>query len=286
MNIIGQYLSIPSTDYLPTYMQQIRSIPRLTIEEEYELATNYINNNDINAAKKLVLSNLRFVVHVAKLYNKYCTSLSDLIQEGNIGLMKAVASFNPNLGVRLISYAQHWIKAAMREYIIRNNGIIRTIMTKKQRKIFFALIRHTTNDSKITTDVINHIASELDVSINEVYDVVDRMTQKCLSYDAPIDKLDNEVFPEDTLSALDTDPADLVEKEQTDIFKHKLLMQALAQLDERSLDIVTQRKLVEEPITFKELSKKYNVTHQRIEQIEKLAIKRIKQYFLEHSDAI
>ena len=270
-----------SLSYLPVgdfnqYLAAIRSIPRLTEKQEKCLAIRYKEHNDIEAAKQLISSNLRLVVHIAKQYTKYNIPLPDMVQEGNIGLMKAVSRFDPAFeSVRLSTYASRWIKYEIIDYIIKNANLIKTILTKAQRKIFFNIGKYMKESTKLTTEMALVMADDLNVDVKDIHDTIARLSHK----EIPIETHeDDEYSPGEVLGSIDTDPALLVERDQEAHWRHNLFIKALAQLDARSFDIIKSRKLSEEPMSFKELALKYKVTHQRIEQVEKLAIAKITKY--------
>jgi RNA polymerase sigma-32 factor len=259
------------------YMRAIRRVPRLTKEQEYELAIKYKEYNDISAAQTLILSNLRFVVYIAKTFKKCNIPLSDIVQEGNIGLMKAVSNFDPYAGVRLASYAVYWVKAAIVEYIIKNNNVVKTILSKPHRKVFFNINKYIKEGEQLTADLVNTIATELCVTTRNVYDVIERMSHREVPFDFTDDVSTNFSLAE-ILTSSDVDPAKIIEQEQELKWQYEILTKALQQLDARSLDIITCRKLIDPPMTFKELGVKYHSTHQNIEQIEKRAMKKIKNF--------
>jgi len=250
---------------------------KLNAEEEYNLALRYRDEGDIEAAKQLVLANLRFVAHVARGYTGYGLPLSDIVQEGNIGLMKAVKRFNPDRGVRLVSFAVHWIRAEIHEYVIKNWRIVKIATTKSQRKIFFNLRKSKKNLGWLSKNEAEAIAENLNVDLKTVYEMETRLDGKDMAFDLPEDSND-ETFsaPTTYLQQTNADPALLLENSNWQGHKESLLSSALDNLDERSQDIVTNRWLAEKKMTLHELADRYNVSAERIRQLEKNAMTKLK----------
>jgi RNA polymerase sigma-32 factor len=263
---------------LPAYVQAVSSIPVLSAERERELAEDLFYNNNLAAARELVMSHLRFVVHIARSYSGYGLAEADLIQEGNVGLMKAVKRFNPEKGVRLVSFAVHWIKAEMHEYILRNWRIVKVATTKAQRKLFFNLRSAKKNLSWLSVDEARAVADELGVDIKEVQRMESRLSSRDLAFDAPqgADEDDAWQAPQYYLEDHSNDPARAVESSDWQQSNEEQLHLAMAELDERSRDILAQRWLAEEKATLHELAAQYNVSAERIRQLEQNAMKKLK----------
>jgi len=260
-----------------SYMNVIGQIPKLTPEQEQELAIRYRDEEDVEAARQLVLSNLRFVAHVARGYSGYGLPLPDIIQEGNIGLMKAVKRFNPDVGVRLVSFAVHWIKAEIHEYVIKNWRIVKVATTKSQRKLFFNLRKSKKDLGWLSKNEAEAIAENLGVDLKVVYEMEKRMDGHDMAFDMPVDDSDeNYSSPSTYLNKADTDPALLAEQLDWKNYKEQLLSDALANLDDRSLDILQSRWLSDKKATLHELAARYNVSAERIRQLEKNAMKKLK----------
>ncbi len=261
-----------------TYLNVVRQMPQLTSEQERELALRFRDEGDLEAARQLVMTNLRFVVHVARGYSGYGLSMPDIIQEGNVGLMKAVKRFNPDMGVRLVSFAVHWIKAEIHEYVIKNWGIVKVATTKAQRKLFFNLRKLKKDLNWLTHDDAKAIAADLDVDINDVYEMEKRLSSHDMSFDMSNDENDDEnhTAPVNYLQQYHADPAELLEASDWEGREHDLLIEAMKTLDERSLDILSSRWLVEKKATLQELAEKYNVSAERIRQLEQNAMKKIR----------
>jgi RNA polymerase sigma-32 factor len=250
---------------------------KLNAEEEHILALRYRDEDDIEAAKQLVMANLRFVAHVARGYSGYGLPLSDIVQEGNIGLMKAVKRFNPDMGVRLVSFAVHWIRAEIHEYVIKNWRIVKVATTKSQRKIFFNLRKSKKNLGWLSKDEAEAIAENLNVNLKTVYEMETRLDGKDMAFDLPEDS-NEESFgsPVTYLEQHNADPALLLEKSDWQDHKESLLSNAINNLDERSQDIVTNRWLSEKKMTLHELAERYSVSAERIRQLEKNAMNKLK----------
>jgi RNA polymerase sigma-32 factor len=265
---------------LDTYVRTVSAIPVLTVEEEKALAERFYYENDLEAARQLVLSHLRFVVHLARSYQGYGLPQADLIQEGNVGLMKAVKRFNPEVGVRLISFAVHWIKAEMHEFILRNWRIVKVATTKAQRKLFFNLRSSKRRLAWLTQDETRAMADELGVSEEEVSRMEGRLAASDLSFDGFDDDDDGDgagtfFAPVHYLEQDGANPEDLVAEEDWQDTAAEKLSGALASLDERSRDIIQSRWLVDDKLTLHDLAARYEVSAERIRQIEKNAMKKL-----------
>ncbi len=262
-----------------TYLGVVNQIPKLTAEEERELARRFREENDLEAARQLVMANLRFVVHVARGYSGYGLPLPDIIQEGTVGLMKAVKRFDPNMGVRLVSFAVHWIKAEIHEFVIKNWRIVKVATTKAQRKLFFNLRKSKKQLSWLTKGEVEAMAENLDVDVKTVYEMEKRLGSHDAAFDFTSDENSEEGYsaPAGYLQQSDADPAALLE--YTDWKQHEegLLSQAISELDDRSQDILNSRWLSDEKSTLHELAERYNVSAERIRQLEKNAMKKLKQ---------
>ena len=265
---------------IDSYIQRVNQIPMLTLEEEIACAERFHSEGDIEAARRLVLAHLRYVVRVARGYLGYGLPLNDLIQEGNVGLMKAVKRFDPKMGVRLVSFAVHWIKAEIHEFVLRNWRIVKIATTKAQRKLFFNLRQMKNRLGWFSSEEVDAVANDLGVSREEVLIMEQRLNALDSPYDAP-DADDNDdayKAPERYLFNANDDPALVLEKEDTGDQGREKLMFAMEQLDERSQDILQQRWLADEKLTLHDLAEKYDVSAERIRQLEKNAMKKIRQY--------
>jgi len=264
---------------LDAYVQSVGAIPVLSAEEERQLADKLFFEEDVDSARMLVMSHLRFVVHVAKSYSGYGLPLGDLIQEGNVGLMKAVRRFDPTMGVRLVSFAVHWIKAEMHEFILRNWRIVKIATTKAQRKLFFNLRSRKKGLSWMNNDEVNAIAEDLGVEASVVRDMEGRLASSDATFDAPASEDDDSAAyaPVHYLEAGDADPAMQVENQQWSDDSQARLMTAMKDLDERSQDILAQRWLSDQKATLHELAADYNVSAERIRQLEKNAMQKIRK---------
>jgi len=261
------------------YITTVSSIPILTVEQERELGEKLYYNEDLDAARQLVMSHLRFVVHIAKSYSGYGLSQSDLIQEGNVGLMKAVKRFNPEKGVRLVSFAVHWIKAEMHEFILRNWRIVKIATTKAQRKMFFNLRGAKKSLAWLTNDEVDTIAEDLGVEARVVREMEGRLSAHDASFDMGVDDDDDKAFQAPVNYLEDTrlnDPVLLLEQQDWRESSNRRLGSAMEQLDERSQDILRQRWLSEGKATLHQLAAKYEVSAERIRQLEKNAMKKIR----------
>lgn len=266
-----------------SYLNAVAQMPTLSHDQERELALRYRDEGDLNAAKELVMSNLRFVVHVARGYSGYGLPLPDIIQEGNVGLMKAVKRFDPDVGVRLVTFAVHWIRAEIHEYVIKNWRIVKVATTKAQRKLFFNLRKSKSNCGWLSHDEATAVAENLGVDVKTVYEMEKRMDGSDMAFDMPHDESADEsnyAAPVSYLEQQNADPADLLENEQWQGHEENMLSQAMAELDERSLDILHSRWLNEEKATLHELAERYNVSAERIRQLEKNAMNKLKAAFV------
>ncbi len=271
-------LSAPGVN-LGAYISTVNQIPILTAEQEKELAERYYYDQDIDAAKLLVMSHLRFVVHIARSYAGYGLPQGDLIQEGNLGLMKAVKRFDPNMGVRLVSFAVHWIKAEIHEYVIRNWRIVKIATTKAQRKLFFNLRSLKKSSKKLTLKEAQSIANDLNVTPEQVLEMEGRLTAYDAAFEAQGDDDDEgstHVAPALYLEDNRYDPARLAEEEDYEEQSTNALHDAMEQLDDRSRNILQRRWLDDEKSTLHELAAEYNVSAERIRQLEKNAMEKIK----------
>jgi RNA polymerase sigma-32 factor len=267
---------------LNAYIQNIGTIPILSQEQERNLADAYYYHSDLDAARQLILSHLRFVMHIAKSYNGYGLPVADLIQEGNVGLMKAVKRFNPEKGVRLVSFAVHWIKAEMHEYILKNWRIVKVATTKAQRKLFFNLRGAKTKLQWLSADEAKAIAEDLGVSVSEVTRMEGRLSAFDLGFDGP-DEDSDEGAPQAPALYLEDqtqDPALVLENDDWQRSNNVGLYTALAELDERSREIIQARWLDGKKATLHELADKYQVSAERIRQLEKNAMKKVKAALL------
>jgi len=265
---------------LEAYISIVNQAPVLTREEEYALAVRFKENNDLDAARQLILSQLRFVVHIARTYGGYGLPLADIIQEGNVGLMKAVKKFDPEKGVRLVTYAVHWIRAEIHEFVFDNWKIVKVATTKAQRKLFFKLRNSKKKIGWLTNDEKSLIANDLGVKTRDVETMEQRLASKDVLFDRPEDDNDSFVSPAGFLPAPNSDPSRLVEKENWLESNIELLSEAMDNLDNRSKEVLKLRWLTEEKVTLKELAKKFNVSLERVRQIEEQAILDLREQLL------
>jgi RNA polymerase sigma-32 factor len=271
-------LQIPSPiGSLEAYIGAVNLVPMLTLEEEQSLAKQFRDDGDIDAARRLVMSHLRFVVRVARGYAGYGLAQGDLIQEGNVGLMKAVKRFDPSFGVRLVSFAVHWVRAEMHEFILRNWRIVKVATTKSQRKLFFNLRSSKKRLGWMNNDEVNAIAKDLNVDPKDVLLMEERLSAHDASFD-PNPGSDDEqpVAPANYMSDRRFEPSEQLEALETEQNCKEQLVAALQGLDERSRDIVTRRWLVEPKETLQQLADKYAVSAERIRQIEKNAFSNLR----------
>jgi len=269
-----------TTDDVSSYFNKIKQIPVLSRKEEQELTHALHYEHSIEAARTLVMHHLRFVVYVAKNYRGYGLPMADLIQEGNIGLMKAVKNFNPDKNVRLASFAVHWIKSEINEFIIKNWKMVKIATTKEQRKLFFNLRSKKSDFNWLSQDEAKKIATDLNVSTKQVFEMESRLAGQDIAYDGPDDGNDDHAIsaPNQWLTYEESDdPATLVEQKETETNTQNTIYQALSTLDERSRDIVRRRWLDEDSkATLQSLADEYNVSAERIRQIESQAMKKLK----------
>lgn len=271
-----------SLSSIDDYLSTVGRIPRLDAEEELNLAKRFRDLNDLEAARTLVLANLRFVAHVAKGYLGYGLPLPDLIQEGNIGLMKAVKRYDPEVGVRLVSFAVHWIRAEIHEFIIQNWRIVKIATTKTQRKLFFNLRKYKNRIGWLSADEASIVAGELGVDVESVFEMESRLTSQDLAFDSDSESENDEhdiSSPSHYLYQENGDPSDIIELSDWDSHKQNKLHEAMASLDERSRDILNCRWLNDEKLTLQDLAARYNVSAERIRQLENSALKRIRLNF-------
>jgi RNA polymerase sigma-32 factor len=262
---------------LDAYIQAAGSVPSLTAEEERELAIRLREDGDLDAARQLVVAHLRFVVHIASGYQGYGLPMADLIQEGNVGLMKAVKRFDPSVGVRLVTFAVHWIRAEMHEFILRNWRLVKVATTKAQRKLFFNLRKLKKRLGWMSPDEQQAVASYLGVKPEEVAEMEIRLAGQDLAFDPPEQDGDEQAYsPSQYLPSSDVDPATELEDADTMERASEQLAEALEGLDERSREIITARRLTEKKTTLHELARRYGVSAERIRQIENIALKQLR----------
>ncbi|WCE29620.1 RNA polymerase sigma factor RpoH [Vibrio sp. SCSIO 43137] len=271
-------MALVSQDSLDSYIRSVNSYPMLTADEERGLAERLHYKGEIEAAKGLILSHLRFVVHVARGYSGYGLPMADLVQEGNIGLMKAVKRFNPEVGVRLVSFAVHWIKAEIHEYVLRNWRIVKIATTKAQRKLFFNLRKSKKRLGWFNNGEVETVARELGVEPAEVREMESRLAAQDATFEMPTDDDDSGSYAAPVLYLEDkhSDLADNVEADNWEAHTNSRLTHALATLDERSQHIVRSRWLDDQKSTLQELAETYGVSAERIRQLEKNAMKKLK----------
>ena len=281
--LVANNLPIPSAlGSMEAYVGAVHQIPVLSVEDEQRLAHRLREHNDIAAAQELILSHLRFVVHVARGYSGYGLPLGDLVQEGNIGLMKAVKRFDPDQGVRLVSFAVHWIRAEMHEFILKNWRIVKVATTKAQRKLFFNLRKSKTRLGWLNAEEVRAVAKDLNVSEHDVLEMESRLSGRDVGFDAPDDADDDHAPPAPVsyLVARDDDPALAYESANDEDNQLELLREGMAKLDTRSRDIIKRRWLdADSKVTLQELADEYGVSAERIRQIEANALKKMKALF-------
>lgn len=265
---------------IEAYIHHVKQIPILSAEEEKALATQLQEENNLEAARKLVLSQLRFVVHVARSYSGYGLPQADLIQEGNIGLMKAVKRFDPSKEVRLVSFAVHWIKAEMHEYILRNWKIVKVATTKAQRKLFFNLRKSKKRLGWFSNEEVEAVANDLGVEPKVVREMEARLSNVDASFNATSeqDEDSDHLAPENYLQDESADPSLMLEYSDWQTQSSNNLTNALADLDDRSQEILKRRWLSEDKSTLQDLAEQYNVSAERIRQLEKNAMKKLKAF--------
>ena len=260
------------------YIYAVNRVPMLTAEKEYELAVNYRQKGDLEAGRQLVMSHLRLVVHIARSYTGYGLPLADLIQEGNVGLMKAVKRFDPEVRVRLVSFAVHWIRAEIHEFILRNWRIVKVATTKAQRKLFFNLRGRKKRLGWLTYEEVLAVANDLKVKPETVLEMESRLSGQDIGFEARLDEDDEDSMiraPAAYLESDEPDPAWVAEEDDWRRQQSQALQRALETLDERSRDIVTRRWLGEQKTSLQELADDYHVSAERIRQLEKNAMKKL-----------
>jgi RNA polymerase sigma-32 factor len=265
-----------SSDSLQVYLNSIADIPVLSAIEEQKLAEKFYRDGDLEAAQSLIVANLKFVVHIAKSYKGYGINLSDLIQEGNVGLMKAVKRFDPTLGVRLISFAVHWIKAEIHEYILKNWKLVKIATTKAQRKLFFNLRKSKKNLGWLSKEETKRLALDLGVKESDVMEMEKRMSSNDVSFD-PLEDSDDEFTPSSFVTDEAINPSLIIENEDYESTYQARLLESLDLLDQRSKDIVQKRWLNENKATLHELADAYQVSAERIRQIENQALFKLRE---------
>jgi RNA polymerase sigma-32 factor len=259
------------------YLERVSHIPVLDREQEQKLAQRFRQGNDLEAARELVLSHLRFVVHIARGYAGYGLPMNDLVQEGNIGLMKAVKRFDPTVGVRLVSFAVHWIRAEIHEYVLRNWRLVKVATTKAQRKLFFNLRRLKPNLSWLSAEETRAVAKDLGVTPAEVTEMERRLSARDLSFDIAPDADEEEGYgPASYLPAADADPAEQVEAEEWSASSSQNLSAAMERLDDRSRAILQRRWMNDDKATLHELAAEFGVSAERIRQIEAGAMTKLR----------
>jgi RNA polymerase sigma-32 factor len=273
-------LTVPSGGSIESYIASVNAIPMLKPEEEKEYAEGLYNEGDLASARKLVMSHLRFVVHIAKGYAGYGLPQADLIQEGNLGLMKAVKRFNPEVGVRLVSFAVHWIKAEIHEFVLRNWRIVKVATTKSQRKLFFNLRKNKKRLGWFSAEEVQTVAEHLGVKEKDVVEMESRMSGIDLGFDLSDDDDDNapqsSFSPVQYLEDKTGDVATIIENQQHSAHASSQLLSAIKSLDERSQDIISARWLDDNrKVTLQELADKYSVSAERVRQLEKNAMKKL-----------
>jgi RNA polymerase sigma-32 factor len=260
-----------------SYLDRVAQIPVLSREREQELALRLRNEGDLDAARELVLSHLRFVVHIARGYTGYGLPLADIVQEGNVGLMKAVKRFDPSMGVRLVSFAVHWIRAEIHEYVLRNWRLVKIATTKAQRKLFFNLRRMKKNLAWLTHDETQAVARDLGVRVEDVSEMEQRLASRDLSFDPVPDAEDEDGYgPAAYLPAPNADPAEIVANRESEAQGKRKLSSALATLDARSRNIVMKRWVAEDKATLHDLAVEHGVSAERIRQIESTALTKLR----------
>ncbi|WP_309682959.1 RNA polymerase sigma factor RpoH [Stenotrophomonas sp. SORGH_AS_0321] len=281
--LVANNLPIPSAlGSLDAYIGAVHQIPVLSVDDEQDLARRFRDQTDLDAARELVHSHLRFVVHVARGYNGYGLALGDLIQEGNIGLMKAVKRFDPDMGVRLVSFAVHWIRAEMHEFILKNWRIVKVATTKAQRKLFFNLRRSKKRLGWMNAAEVTAVAKDLNVSEREVLEMESRLSGRDVGFDAPDSDDDDHAPPSPAayLMANEEDPSQAYERADSEDNQLQLLREGMAELDARSRDIIARRWLdADSKVTLQELADEYGVSAERIRQVEANALKKMKALF-------
>ena len=274
-------LNSPGKD-IESYLSSVHAIPILTKEQEQELALKLYEEDDLDAARQLVIHHLRFVVHIARSYQGYGLPLGDIIQEGNVGLMKAVDKYDPHRGVKVVSFAVHWIKAEIHEYILKNWRLVKIATTKAQRKLFFNLRSKKKSLDWLTKEEAEKIASDLNVEVKDVLHMENRLSSNDSSFDAPAPSGDDDVMsPSQYLEDKRYDPEVIVANEQAEQVNRGELVEALRMLDDRSKDILQRRYLSDQKATLHDLADEYEVSAERIRQIENTALKKLKSLMVD-----
>ena len=275
-------LNSPGKD-IESYLSSVHAIPILTKEQEQELALKLYEEDDLDAARQLVIHHLRFVVHIARSYQGYGLPLGDIIQEGNVGLMKAVDKYDPHRGVKLVSFAVHWIKAEIHEYILKNWRLVKIATTKAQRKLFFNLRSKKKSLDWLSKEEAESIASDLNVDVKDVLHMENRLSSNDSSFDAPVPIGDDEeiMSPSQYLEDKRYDPEVIVANEQAEQVNRSELVEALKMLDNRSKDILQRRYLADQKATLHDLADEYEVSAERIRQIENSALKKLKSLMVD-----
>jgi len=274
LNFSNTLLPSP-TGSLDTYISHIMSIPPLTTEEEVALGRNLQSTNDLESAKRLIMHNLRYVIYIAKSYSGYGLNLNDLVQEGNIGLMKAVKKYDPEKNLKLITFAVYWIKSEIHEFVIKNWKIVKVATTKSQRKLFFNLRSKKSALSTLSNKEAISIAKDLGVPLKDVIEMEKRMNNHDLAIE---DNDDENASPSLFLTSSELEPDQVLENEEKNLLNTKLY-EVINKLDERSKDIVKSRWLSTSKLTLEDLSKKYGVSRERIRQIENESMLKLKENF-------
>ena len=278
-------INSPGKD-IESYLSSIHAIPILTKQQEQELALKLYEEDDLDAARQLVIHHLRFVVHIARSYQGYGLPLGDIIQEGNVGLMKAVDKYDPHRGVKLVSFAVHWIKAEIHEYILKNWRLVKIATTKAQRKLFFNLRSKKKSLDWLTKEEAEKIANDLNVEVKDVLHMENRLSSNDSSFDAPAPtgSDDDEIMsPSQYIEDKTYDPEVIVANEQADQVNRNDLIEALKILDDRSKDILQRRYLGDQKATLHDLADEYEVSAERIRQIESSALKKLKSVMVDHA---
>ena len=276
-NTMQMQLAVP-TGNISGYITTANRVPMLTAEEERALAIDLQENGNVDAARKLILPHLRFVIHVARGYSGYGLNIADLIQEGNIGLMKAVKRFDPNVGVRLVSFAVHWIRAEMHEFILKNWRIVKVATTKAQRKLFFNLRKNKKRLGWFTNDEVQTVASALGVKPETVLEMETRLSSRDMAFDGYSDDDDDSYYvaPSQFLEDMSDEPSKVLEAADWSDHNNKRLANALGTLDDRSRDILNSRWLGEKKLTLHDLADRYSISAERIRQLEKAAMQKMR----------
>ena len=267
---------------IESYLASVHSIPILTKEQEQELALKLYEEDDLDAARQLVIHHLRFVVHIARSYQGYGLPLADIIQEGNVGLMKAVDKYDPHRGVKVVSFAVHWIKAEIHEYILKNWRLVKIATTKAQRKLFFNLRSKKKTLEWLTKEEAEKIAADLNVEVKDVLHMENRLSSNDASFDAPTSTDDDDeiMSPSQYLEDKRYDPELIVANSEAEQLNHNDLLEALKMLDDRSKDILQRRYLSDQKATLHDLADEYDVSAERIRQIENGALKKLKAFMV------